>query len=67
MLPAVIELVEELRLLIAKLLPPATLSSSGARSDQARLRSLPDKITLKLGQGREDVEYELARVGSGID
>ena len=45
--------------------PPA-LAATGARRGKPRDRSLADQFALKLGQGSEDAEDQLAAGGGGI-
>jgi len=49
------------------LVRPPAVAAPGAGRRQARLGALDDQIPLKLRQGREDAEHQLARRRGGVD
>ena len=46
---------------------PATVAAAGPGGGQPGAGAFADEVTFELGQGREDVEDELAAGGGGVD
>jgi hypothetical protein len=47
--------------------PPATVAAADPGRGQHRGSALPDQVAFELGQGRENVEHQLAARSGGVD
>jgi hypothetical protein len=66
-LSGAVHLLGDLKLVPAQHRWAAAAAAPGPGRAQSRGRAFADEVAFELGQGREDVEHELAAGGGGVD